>query len=222
MAKIGRIETQKEFTEIIGIGAQTLTKYKNTRNKPPGWQEPDIPGDWIIQWAIKTNSSIDELLKPYLKVERLKMTSEDEKPLVRGIEIAIPYAWKESGEMPDLERITMELGKFWIETYFRDKKASLVAWIMKSDNMSGPNKDSIDRNSLVLIDTRNNSIDGDGIYAFTTNGHIMIRRVLQRIDGSNDYQNDNPVYRIGSTKGENIMPGGVSVLGRVVFVGRVI
>ncbi|OGP46695.1 MAG: hypothetical protein A3K30_03145 [Deltaproteobacteria bacterium RBG_13_51_10] len=226
MKKTGGIKTQKEFTELLGIGPQTLTKYKITKKKSMGWREPDIPGDWIIKWAIKTNSSIDDLLKSFLKPKSVKMVAlEDGKPAVKGTEIAIPYAWKESGEMPDLEKIIMELARIWLDTYFSENKRHLIAWVAKSDNMNGPNKDSIERNSLVLIDTRKKNIEGSGIYAFTTEGGIEIRRISRRITGALDITEDNPAYQNRQQfldgKNETMTMEGISILGRVVFIGRI-
>lgn len=74
-------------------------------------------------------------------------------------------------------------------------------------------------NDLVLIDLRNGDIF-DGIYAIQHKGHLLVKRIQSKLDGTVIVKSDNPMYEseiLKSGYAENFI-----VVGRVVWFGRAI
>lgn len=77
---------------------------------------------------------------------------------------------------------------------------------------------SLQNNDLVLIDLRVKSLGSDDIYAIQHRGHLLIKRIQIKMDGTIIVISDNPIY--GS---EVLKPGNEEnfiVVGRVVWFGR--
>jgi hypothetical protein len=219
MLKIARLKTQRELAEFLDIEPSSLTKPK---------QKDRLQLNQAAHFAIKTNTSLDELLGLKIKVENPTVSADkvDGAKMQIGRPedefIFVPH-WKDPGGISAFGKVLMEIGQRWIAEHFAENKNDLMAWTMNSDNMKGPHEDSIQKNALILIDKRKTAIDGSGVYALMANGKIIVRRVLENADGSVDLVSDNPAYQNrGPLRSQNLISGELGVLGRVVFVGRAI
>ncbi len=134
--------------------------------------------------------------------------------------IRIPYAQPPNKETQnETIKIIMELKKTCAEFGFPENVNDLVVWQTNSDNMA-PN---INRKDFLLINTRVKEIDGSGVYAFLNDGKVIIRRVKERLNGKIDVINDNPSYQNpGNIQMLNCETGNLKILGRVVFVGKIL
>ncbi|MCX5909041.1 MAG: S24 family peptidase, partial [Deltaproteobacteria bacterium] len=117
----------------------------------------------------------------------------------------------------EIQIVTLIIKRSWVRSVFGDIAKNLIAWQMNSDNLFP----TINRNDLLLIDTRVDKINGSGVYAFIQDEKIMIRRILERLDGQIDIINENPSYKDfnKTIKNMNIAPE-MKILGRIVFVGK--
>ena len=209
-----------ELADFLEITPQSINKFR---------VEDRFPTNLVVKFASKNRSSLDELLGEFLNIPSTKGKGE---PIVqgngekKGIDLGrgvtkgeesdvltIPYI---EAKFPNIQKISMEVSKSWVQEHFGDSRNDLSLWIMKSDNMTP----AIERNSLLLIDYRSDSIKGGGIYAFKGKGKVMIMRVQERLSGTLDIVNDNRAYESYSIKAQDLSEGGLKVLGRVVFVGK--
>ncbi len=188
-----------DLARFLEITPQSINKFR-VENK--------FPANVVVKFALKNNSSLDELLGEFLNIPVSKEEGGSDSLIIR-------YPAAEHG---NIQNIFMEVSKSWVQENFGDGRNHLVLWIMKGDNMAP----AIERNSLLLIDTRSDSIKGGGIYAFKGKGKdkVMIMRVQERLDGTLDIVNDNRSYESYSIKAQDLSEGGLKVLGRVVFVGK--
>ena len=134
--------------------------------------------------------------------------------------IRIPYVQPLNKETQnETIKIIMELKKTCIQFGFSENISDLVVWQINGDNMA-PN---INRKDFLLINTRVKQIDGSGIYAFLDDTKVIIRRVKEGLNGKIDLINDNSAYQgYENIQMLNFEIGNLEVLGRVVFVGKIL
>jgi len=77
---------------------------------------------------------------------------------------------------------------------------------------------ALHNNDLVLIDLRAGGLSADGIYVIQHRGHLLVKRVQCKFDGSVIIKSDNPTYESEVLKPEEAE--GLVVVGRVVWFGR--
>ena len=73
-------------------------------------------------------------------------------------------------------------------------------------------------NDLILIDLRASELSVNGIYAIQHRGHLLVKRIQVKLDGTVIIKSDNPAYEpevLGPDEA-----GGLVVVGRVVWFGR--
>ncbi len=186
-----------DLARFLEITPQSINKFR-VQNR--------FPTNLVVKFALKNRSSLDEFLGEFLNIPSTKEKGESDSLIIR-------YPAAEHG---NIQNIFMEAPKSWVQENFGDGRNDLTLWIMKSDNMTP----AIEKNSLLLIDTRSDSIKEAGIYAFKRRDKVMIMRVQERLDGDLDIVNDNRAYESYSVKAQDLSEGGLKVLGRVVFVGK--
>ncbi len=186
-----------ELAKFLEVTPQSINKFR---------VENRIPTNVVVKFALKNNSSLDELLGEFLNIPTTREEGGSDSLIIR-------YPAAEPG---NIQNIFMEVSKSWVQENFGDGRNHLVLWIMKNDNLTP----AIERNSLLLVDTRIDSIKGAGIYAFRRRDKVMIMRVQERLDGDLDIVNDNRAYGSYLVKAQDLSEGGLKVLGRVVFVGK--
>lgn len=77
---------------------------------------------------------------------------------------------------------------------------------------------SLYNSDLILIDLRASGLSVDGIYAIQHRGHLLVKRIQVKLDGTVIIKSDNPAYEpevLGPDEAE-----GLVVVGRVVWFGR--
>lgn len=73
-------------------------------------------------------------------------------------------------------------------------------------------------NDLILIDLRASELSVNGIYAIQHRGHLLVKRVQVKLDGTVIIKSDNPAYEpevLGPDEADSLV-----VVGRVVWFGR--
>ncbi len=202
MLKKAKLSQYNELAEILEISPQAITNFKRTGR---------FPINLVVKFAIKNKFSVDYLLN---------LPEEDAPPETMKYFIRIPYAQPPNKETQnETIKIIMELKKTCVEFGFPENVNDLVVWQINSDNMA-PN---INRKDFLLINTRVKEIDGSGVYAFLNDGKVIIRRVKERLNGKIDVINDNPSYQNpGNIQMLNCETGNLKILGRVVFVGKIL
>jgi len=197
LLKMMNLSRYCELAEILKISPQAISNFK---------KRGVFPANLLVKIATENKLSIDEILD--LRVGFLG-------PLKDLFEI--PYAERGKLEMGDeIQKVILQIKKSWATSAFSLIGKNLIAWQMNSDNMFP----SINRNDLVLIDTRVDKINGSGIYAFIQDEKIMIRRILEGLDGQIDIISENPSYKDFNRRIKGMFEPGLKVLGRVVFVGK--
>ena len=201
LLKMMNLSRYNELAEILKISPQAISNFK---------KRGIFPANLLVKIARENKLSVDKILE--LKID-------DSESLEDFSEI--PYA--ERGQLTmggETQKVILHIKKSWVRSAFGDIANNLIAWQMNSDNMSP----AINRNDLLLIDTRVNKIDGSGVYAFLQDKKVMIRRILERLDGKIDVINENPSYEKfnRSFKTTNVEDENFKILGRVVFVGKIL
>ncbi len=77
---------------------------------------------------------------------------------------------------------------------------------------------SLCNSDLILIDRRASELSVDGIYAIQHRGHLLVKRIQVKLDGTVIIKSDNPAYEpevLGPEEAESLV-----VVGRVVWFGR--
>jgi len=198
--KILNLSRYKELAEILKISPQAISNFK---------KRGIFPASLLIKIARENRLSIDKILE--LKI--------DYSESLEGF-AEIPYA--EGGQLPmgdEIQKIVLQIKRSWVRSVFGDIAKNLIAWQMNSDNMFP----AINRNDLLLIDTRVSKINGSGVYALIQDEKIMIRRILERLDGQIEIINENPSYKDLNVAIKNLsVEPGLKILGRVVFVGKML
>ncbi|AXK48743.1 peptidase S24 [Aliarcobacter trophiarum LMG 25534] len=70
---------------------------------------------------------------------------------------------------------------------------------------------TLNSNNIIFIDKTKNDINRDGIYAFTTNYGLFVKRVQKRVDGLLDIISDNKDYPV-----QVLNKNELNILGKVV------
>ncbi len=198
MLKLMNITRYSELAEILEISPQAISNFK---------KRGVFPANLLVKIATENNLSVDEILE--LKIDcagSLRDFSE------------IPYAERGNSAMEgEFQKVILEIKKSWVRSTFGQNSKNLIAWQMNSDNMFP----TINRNDLLLIDTGVGKINGSGVYAFIQGEKIMVRRILERLDGQLDVVNENLSYKDFNkvVKNMNIEPE-LKILGLIVFVGK--
>ncbi len=77
---------------------------------------------------------------------------------------------------------------------------------------------ALHNSDLILIDLRASELSVNGIYALQHRGHLLVKRIQVKLDGTVIIKSDNPAY-----EPEMLSPdeaGSLAVVGRVVWFGR--
>lgn len=53
---------------------------------------------------------------------------------------------------------------------------------------------TLNSNNIIFVDKTKNDLNKDGVYAFTTNYGLFVKRVQKRVDGQLDIISDNKDY----------------------------
>jgi len=81
-------------------------------------------------------------------------------------------------------------------------------------NVSGDSMEpTLNTGNIIFLDTQKKDISKDGIYAFTNENGLFVKRIQKRIDGQIDIISDNKEYPIQITNKNNI-----NIMGKVVGV----
>jgi len=94
----------------------------------------------------------------------------------------------------------------------KPKKLALIS--VTGDSM----EPALRHNDLVLVDLRTNHLTVDGIYAIQHRGHLHVKRVQSKLDGTVIIRSDNTMYEPEVLKEED--KDNFVVVGRVVWFGR--
>ena len=70
---------------------------------------------------------------------------------------------------------------------------------------------TLNSNNIIFVDKTKNDISRDGIYAFTTNHGLFVKRVQKRVDGLLDIISDNKDYPVQILKKDEL-----NILGKVI------
>ncbi|QEZ89199.1 S24 family peptidase [Aliarcobacter cibarius] len=70
---------------------------------------------------------------------------------------------------------------------------------------------TLNSNNIIFVDKTKNDLNKDGVYAFTTNYGLFVKRVQKRVDGQLDIISDNKDYPLQVLKKDEI-----NILGKVV------
>ncbi len=202
LLKSANISQYNELAEILEISSQAISNFK---------KKGFFPANLLVKFAVENKISLDKILD-------LK-TNSCEIPISLS---EIPYAERElSGMKDEIKKVIVQVRTCWARSAFGDSQNNLIAWQMNSDNMSP----TISRNDFLLIDTRVNKIEGSGVYAFSQKKRVLIRRILERMDGQIELINENPSYgnfnRSFKTTA-NIEFEDLKILGRVIFIGKML
>lgn len=102
---------------------------------------------------------------------------------------------------------------FEVPTYFidmlggKDNLKNIDAINVVGDSM----EPTLNSNNIIFIDKTKTDVSRDGIYAFTTNYGLFVKRIQRRVDGQLDVISDNKDYPIQILEKQNI-----SIVGKVV------
>lgn len=77
---------------------------------------------------------------------------------------------------------------------------------------------SLQSNDLVLIDLRTCELAVDGIYVIQHHGHLLVKRIQCKFDGTVLIKSDNPAYESEALKPDEAER--LVIVGRVVWFGR--
>ncbi len=202
LLKSANISQYNELAEILQISSQAISNFK---------KKGLFPANLLVKFAVENKISLDKILD-------LKNNSCE--PSICLSEI--PYAERElSGMEDEIKKVIVQVKTSWARCAFGDAQNKLIAWQMNSDNMSP----TISRNDFLLIDTRVDKIEGSGVYAFLQKERVLIRRILERMDGQIELISENASYgnfNRNFKTAANIEFENLKILGRVVFIGKML
>ena len=230
MMEIAGLTRKRELAKLLEISPQSINAYKPGQDAD---RDPEIPSDWVVKFLLKTETSLSDLLGMGKKGENLmsdgndmpssKGKSEQKEGIERrGVDVRIPWLRREFGmSSEEIMGVLVELATQWTTGSLGAAMMCLTAWVMDADNM----EPTIQRNSLVLIDKRFESIQGAGVYAFMAKSMLIIRRVYINFDGLLEIGSDNPKYAdhkrfTTDSPGEPGGLGATKVIGRVIMVAN--
>lgn len=128
----------------------------------------------------------------------------------------ISHRWFFYGEGEKLIKYKIEEMKSLLNTnaklmqYYKiDSKNEVISETVESDIM----EPTIKKDSVVIIELKDNKIEDGGIYALHLDGNIEIRRISKRLDGMIDIIVDNRKYRNEIVDKKNI-----NIVGKVVSI----
>lgn len=228
-------KNQKEFGEIVGIPASSISKIEQ------GIQEPSETVIKVMEYAYQLNR--DWLLRDdgdvFLAGENAKkagdkvravrwVAGKGEDPpastgegVVREDYIYVPRydvrAGAGAGAVIESERVVDHLAfkNNWVSNVLGVSGKNLALITTVGDSMHP----TLQNGDLVLLDTSRSKVEGDAIYCFRDgDGNLMIKRIQRLPDGVIVVISDNKEYKQYSLVGEKAES--LAVVGRVVWFGR--
>ena len=204
----------------MDVSPQAITNYK---------KRGSIPLEIIVSYAAKNKRSVDNLIgigiemtgglgkedmeekeTVFTPLEEEEEERETPECRVGGEAIPVvymPYYKHQKGKMYEIALI--EYDAEWFRRTVESREG-LVSFIMDSDNMFP----TINIGDPIIISTQHNKIAGAGIYAFVSDGRMIVRRVAPGIDGGLLVTSDNAAYATGNL---HTFSPTAKVLGRVVW-----
>lgn len=195
----------------LELGVQAATTFKVWRNRRA------IPQSYYAKVAEKTSKSVQWLKTGVSPAPRLR--NETDVPALSDGFVMVPrydvQASAGAGSLIHSELIVDHLA-------FRHEWVSKMGLIRQKLALIEVHGDSMEpslKNSdLVLIDLRNGGLSADGIYVIQHRGHLLVKRIQCKFDGTVVIKSDNPAYEsevLNPSDAESLV-----IVGRVVWFGR--
>ena len=143
--------------------------------------------------------------------------SEKEFALIPVLDVEASAGHGSLVEQEDV-RYSLAFKKDWIRQEFGISPKQLRIITAKGDSMDsgqGREKDIHD-GDLLLVNTGVNRIDSDAIYIIQLDGHVLVKRIQQMLDGSVKIISANPDYEPQLIDGELVNE--MRIAGRVAWV----
>ncbi|TYP74171.1 peptidase S24-like protein, partial [Nitrosomonas communis] len=187
---------QEQFAEYAGISKSAVSQWENGATTP-GLEQ-------LLRLRENLSFSFDELLcDEYKEPSCLKLTTNKESgkilPFERNVVNISVFSAKGSmgtGEpQPSYETIVgdIKVSKEWVEENLKGitNVRNLAAMTGRGNSMSPTYKDG----DILIVDTGVKAVDVDGVYVFTTNGNLFVKRIRKRLDGKLEVSSDNPIVK---------------------------
>lgn len=195
----------------LELGVQAATTFKVWRNRRA------IPQSYYAKVAEKTSKSVQWLKTGASPAPRLQ-TETAAPALAEGFVMVPRYdvlASAGAGSLIHSELVVDHLA-------FRQEWVSKMGLIRQKLALIEVHGDSMEpalKNSdLVLIDLRSGGLSADGIYVIQHRGHLLVKRIQCKFDGTVLIKSDNPAYEsevLNPSDAEELV-----IVGRVVWFGR--
>ena len=212
-------ETQTGMAEKTGVSRNTLLAYEKGNSKP------GVP--FLDQFAKVTGAPLSTLLACLLS----DIQSDDAQKIVQSLKAPMPS--KVGGEdfvmVPRYDvQASAGAGVVIHSELIVDYLAFRQEWVSRMGlhrqklaliEVHGDSMEPALHNSdLILIDLRASELTVNGIYTIQHRGHLLVKRIQVKLDGTVIIKSDNPAYEpevLGPNEAEDLV-----VVGRVVWFGR--
>ncbi|UVS63484.1 MULTISPECIES: XRE family transcriptional regulator [Nitrosomonas] len=187
---------QEQFAEYAGISKSAVSQWENGATTP-GLEQ-------LLRLRENLSFSFDELLCDECREPScLKLTTKKESskilPFERNVVNISVFSAKGSmgsGEpQSGYETIVgdIKVSKEWVEENLKGitNVRNLAAMTGRGNSMSPTYKDG----DILIVDTGVKAVDVDGVYVFTTNGNLFVKRIRKRLDGKLEVSSDNPIVK---------------------------
>jgi len=98
----------------------------------------------------------------------------------------------------------------WLQRQFRVNENDLALIEVRGDSMAP----TIDAGDLCLVNLADTRFIHDGVYAFWSEGELVVKRLQREANGTLMMLSDNPAYRP-----LRVRPEELTIIGRVIWVG---
>lgn len=220
-AKYGEGVPFESHSKALGISRDTIKSWKRRGRIPlPALamfaEQYRCPIDWLLHGDVGagcTDSSPAKSSEPYptdYPVTRFDLSAYAAAPRYDVRASAGVGAVVHSEQIVD----HLAFRHDWLRAQFGVGRPDIALIEVYGDSM----EPTLSNGDLVLIDTRVERIVGSSVYVLQHDGHLLVKRIQQMLDGALVIKSDNPAYAPEHVPAA--LAADVRVVGRVVWSGR--
>jgi phage repressor protein C with HTH and peptisase S24 domain/DNA-binding XRE family transcriptional regulator len=195
--------TQQQLADVGGVTKTTLFNYENGREPSSGFiaaiSKVGVDVSYIITGE-RTTKQVVKLMpaNDMVYIPRYDVRASAGGGQLIGEEMIVDY---------------MAFKQEWLNK-MRLQRDQLALIEVHGDSM----EPVLQNNDLILIDLRFNQLKENDIYAFQYKGHLRVKRLQVKLDGTVIIKSDNPHYEIEYLTAEEAES--LHLIGRVAWYGR--
>lgn len=188
------LKTRKALADLVGVKAQAVTNWiQRGQISQENARVINLKLGYPIDWLLGGDSELPAI-STALATSELTATSHDGRHKHRidylDVRAAAGLTGFENSDYPEVISSLYLTDEGMLQIIGKKNANGICIVNVPTDSM----EPTIRKGDIVFIDTKINAYSGDGIYAFTIDGALFIKRVQKLVGGGYRLHSDNKDY----------------------------